>query len=128
DRPQTRRREFQEVPIRAAKIDAAAATIPLIASFNRYSARSKMPLPTIEFVPGDGERHVQRTIAAAAGNDSVTQGDGLSGSALAKGQKHISSGHRISRQPVVSIDRLQPEHALIEGTSARHIFGVNRGF
>ena len=89
------------------EIYAAAAARPVVAPFDGNPARSEMRLPPFEFALADGERHMQRTIAAMTGNGPAGQGDGLARGALAKDQEDIVPGHRISRQPVVAIDRLR---------------------
>ena len=87
-----------------------------------------MRLPTVEFVFANGKRHMQRAVAAMAGNGAAGQSNGLPRGALAEDQKHIASGDCISSQPVVAIDRLQPEHAPVEGPRAHHVLGVDRSF
>ena len=114
--------------VRIAEIDAASTTFPIVAPFDGDAARSEMRLPVIEFVLADGERHMQHTITTMAGNSPAGQGNGLFGSALTKDQEDIASGHRISGQPIVAIDWLQPEHALVEGTGPHHVLGMDRSF
>ena len=63
-----------------------------------------------------------------AGNGPAGQGNGFPRCALAKDQKDIASGHRISGQPIVALDWLQPEHALVEGTGPHHVLGMDRSF
>ena len=102
--------------VRIAEIDAASTVFLIVAPFNGDAARSEMRLPVIEFVLADGERHMQHAITTMAGNGPAGQGNGLPRCALAKDQEDIASGHRKSGQPIVAIDWLQPEHALVEGT------------
>lgn len=71
---------------------------------------------------------MQHAITTMAGNSSAGQGNGLLGGALAKDQENIVFGHRISGQPIVAIDWLEPEHALVEGTSPHHVLGMDRSF
>ena len=84
------------MPVGVAKIDTAPAAFPIVAPFDDDSARSQMRLPTIEFVPADGERHMQCTIAAMAGDGPARQRNGLLRGALAKDQQDIAPGYRIS--------------------------------
>ena len=79
-----------------------STAFPIVAPFDGDAARSEMCLPTIEFVRANGERHMQHAITTVAGNGPAGQDNGLSRGALAKDQKDIASGHRISRQPVVA--------------------------
>jgi len=59
------------VPVGITEIDAAAATFPIISSFDDHPTRSEMHLPAVEFVLGDGKCHMQYTIPAMAGNGAA---------------------------------------------------------
>ena len=62
------------MPIWIAEINAAPATVPIISPFYDNSVRSETGLPAVEFVLADGERHMQRTITAMAGNGAAGAG------------------------------------------------------
>ena len=128
DGPQSRRCQFQKVTVRIAEIEAAPPALPIVASFDGDSAGSEMCLPTIEFVLANGERHMQHAITTVTRDGPAGQDNGLSRGALAKDQEDIASGHRISGQPIVALDWLQPEHALVEGTGPHHVLGMDRSF
>src|SRR5215475_15313498 len=103
--------------VRIAEIDAASTAFPVVVPFDGNTMRGEMCLPNIEFVLANGESHMQCAIPTMAGNRPAGQDNGLPRGALAKDQEDIASGHRISRQPVVAMNRLQSKHALVEGTS-----------
>src|ERR1041384_6697278 len=61
--PQAGGREFQQVPVAVAEIDAAAATRAIRAPLDRNAAITKPLFPPGEFVGADGESDMQRSAA-----------------------------------------------------------------
>src|SRR5688572_22589257 len=70
-RPQSRRRQLQQVPVGIAEIDAAAAARPVGRAFDRNAALCKMPLPFGKLRLADRKRHMQRARAIVSRNSAA---------------------------------------------------------
>ena len=82
-RPQSGRRQFQQMPVRIAEVDAAAAARPVVCAFDRDPARGEVLLPRVELILADREGDVQRPSPSWPGMAAARHGHRLAGRALA---------------------------------------------
>jgi len=70
-RPQARCRQFQQVPVRVAEIDADAAARPVRAAFDCDAEIVQACLPGRQFVGCDRERDMVRPAAVMGRDDTA---------------------------------------------------------
>src|SRR5262249_13694013 len=89
DRPQARRRQLEQMPIRVAEVDAHAAAGPLGAAFDRNPMLAEPLFPVRQSLSLDGKRDVQRTVAIVRRDGTARHAHSFERRSAPKQQQHV---------------------------------------
>ena len=115
-----------EVPVGIAEIDAVAAARPVGAAFDRDAVLGEPLFPGRQFVGGDRQRHVQRSVPVMRRDGAARHAHGLQREAALEQQQHAVAADVVGAKPLIAGERLELEHLLVEARRPVEVVDVER--
>src|SRR5437588_1879712 len=110
-----------------AEIDAVPAARPSGAAFDGDALFAQPLLPLRQFISGNGEGHVQRSVAVVWGNRAARHAHGLERGAAAKQQQYALPADVVGAKPRVAGQLRKAQHVLVKPRRTVEIVDVETG-
>src|SRR5215471_19047346 len=127
NRPQPRRGQLEEVPVRITEVDAVPAARPTGAAFDSHPFLGEPLLPLRQCVGGNGKGHVQRSMAVVRRDRAARHAHGFERRAAVKQQQHTLTADIIGAKARVAGQRIKPQHLLVETRRTVEVIDVETG-
>lgn len=128
DRPDSRRREFDEVVVRVAEIQARAAALHPDHAFDGNALFFQMPRPVLLFPGGDGEGQMQVAVAVVRRDRAARRLRRLRGRPFLEEQQYLLARNPHADKSLVAEQFFKSQHGFVEADGSLQIAHIQRGF